>query len=273
MLSSSVPVSTAAARRRVAARSCARRRSATLTLCRPLSLPWSVPIRAAGVHHGARNRRAIAVHISATCTSPRTALLARRPTNTRPAASDAFLSVALWMLRAVLPTAAALARRPAAPRPLRALWMAGLSRGALMTQLERFVWMGTFEERWQRPGTAEALVTFEWGRLLGRRRGMDRARSGARRRPPRPRRGAARRCERSGDVKCCGVCIRRCDCVACACGHCLHDHEKWRWHRLCRICTPRAYTWDEPAPAGELDKHHPPGSPDYTCCTGRGAKT
>ena len=27
-------------------------------------------------------------------------------------------------------------------------------------------------------------------------------------------------------------------CEECACGHCLHEHEKMRWHRFCRRCTP-----------------------------------
>lgn len=80
-------------------------------------------------------------------------------------------------------------------------------------------------------------------------------------------------------------CHDGCTCVECACGHCLHDHEKWRWHRLCRVCTPLAaadevpneidrrqyrgnYRWDRrPIPdwGGELDRHRPAGEPPMHC--------
>lgn len=50
---------------------------------------------------------------------------------------------------------------------------------------------------------------------------------------------------------CCGRCAAYdgsdpCSCERCACGHCRHDHEKWRWHRLCRHCTPLAYMQEIP---------------------------
>lgn len=42
---------------------------------------------------------------------------------------------------------------------------------------------------------------------------------------------------------CCGrgSCWDTCECTPCACGHCLHRHEKWRWGRLCEECTPAAF--------------------------------
>jgi hypothetical protein len=51
-------------------------------------------------------------------------------------------------------------------------------------------------------------------------------------------------------------------CEPCACGHCLCDHEKMRWYRLCRICTPLAYgdNWPNECEGGyevELARHFP----------------
>ena len=52
-------------------------------------------------------------------------------------------------------------------------------------------------------------------------------------------------------TECCGVCdevIERGSCVCewCQCNHCIHDHEKWRFGRLCKICTPLAYAEEYP---------------------------
>jgi hypothetical protein len=75
------------------------------------------------------------------------------------------------------------------------------------------------------------------------------------------------------------------DCQLCACEHCIHEHDKWRWHRACRICTPRFYCDEVPnevdtrpldlsdeeenhtAPnlCDELDKHRPAGQPMVRC--------
>lgn len=94
-------------------------------------------------------------------------------------------------------------------------------------------------------------------------------------------------------MTCCGVCDRllvECECTRCACGHCRHDHEKWRWHRLCKRCTPIAYSTEFPneidgreAPhnfdeppfpdyGAELDKHRPENEPPLTCCAERSAQ-
>jgi hypothetical protein len=75
-----------------------------------------------------------------------------------------------------------------------------------------------------------------------------------------------------------------CNCEPCACGHCIHEHEKWRWHRACRVCTPLLYAdevpnevdprplgtpWTPETPpvnlCGELDKHRPAGQPLVRC--------
>lgn len=67
-------------------------------------------------------------------------------------------------------------------------------------------------------------------------------------------------------MECCGTCsevalraLHECDCEMCACGHCIHKHEKWRWHRICSVCTPHA--WDDGLPdwRAELNKHRPVG--------------
>jgi len=83
---------------------------------------------------------------------------------------------------------------------------------------------------------------------------------------------------------CCGVCRpgEPCNCEICACGHCIHGHEKMRWHRVCGACTPLLYrdqwpneidnrdvwTGGPPYPdyGAELDKHRPAGQPPLTCC-------
>lgn len=40
------------------------------------------------------------------------------------------------------------------------------------------------------------------------------------------------------DYRCKGIACEKhdfvhddCNCELCACGHCIHEHEKWRWHR------------------------------------------
>lgn len=88
-------------------------------------------------------------------------------------------------------------------------------------------------------------------------------------------------CEKHGFV------FDDCHCEPCACGHCIHEHEKWRWHRKCRVCTPRYYADEfpnevdsrsldlsdeeedktEPNHCDELDKHRPAGQPLVRCKT------
>lgn len=99
-------------------------------------------------------------------------------------------------------------------------------------------------------------------------------------------------------MECCGVCpmvstsvkgvLVLCKCELCACGHCRHKHEKWRWHQLCSVCTPREYAGEYPSEIDsrelgeegppypdlgtELDKHRPVGDPRLTCCAESSAR-
>ena len=50
-------------------------------------------------------------------------------------------------------------------------------------------------------------------------------------------------------------------CERCNCGHCLHFHEKWKWHRECGQCTPAAFAGEEDTAEDELDRHWPADTP------------